>query len=99
LVFPYTALYQKDQNIGKNNVLAFLYILIVGFIYELKEGALNIVKTAHSTDINIKDFNRSDNLDINRVKLINSINVNGLEFNNNLNNINIMPGKPNNIIK
>ena len=52
LAFPYTAIYQKNQNIGKNNVLIFLYILIVGFIYELKEGALNIVKKAHSTEIN-----------------------------------------------
>jgi len=55
LIFPYPALYQKNQNISKNNVLAFLYILIVGFIYELKEGALNIVKKAHSTEINIRD--------------------------------------------
>ena len=39
---------------SKNNVLAFLYILVIGFIYELKEGALNIVKTPHHTDINIK---------------------------------------------
>lgn len=52
LIFPYTAIYQKYQNISKNNVLAFLYILIVGFIYELKEGALNIVKKAHSTEMN-----------------------------------------------
>jgi NADH-ubiquinone oxidoreductase chain 6 len=52
LIFPYTAIYQKYQNISKNNVLAFLYILIVGFIYELKEGALNIVKKAHTTEIN-----------------------------------------------
>ena len=49
LIFPYTAVYQKYQNISRNNVLAFLYILIVGFIYELKEGALNIVKKAHTT--------------------------------------------------
>jgi NADH:ubiquinone oxidoreductase subunit 3 (subunit A) len=55
LIFPYPALYQKNENISKNNVLAFLYVLIVGFIYELKEGALNIVKKAHSTEINIKD--------------------------------------------
>ena len=54
LAFPYPALYQKNQNISKNNLLAFLYILVVGFIYELKEGALNIVKTPHHTDINIK---------------------------------------------
>jgi NADH:ubiquinone oxidoreductase subunit 6 (subunit J)/NADH:ubiquinone oxidoreductase subunit 3 (subunit A) len=54
LAFPYTAIYQKNQNISKNNVLAFLYILIVGFIYELKEGALNIVKKAHSSEINNK---------------------------------------------
>jgi len=54
LAFPYPALYQKNQTISKNNVLAFLYILVVGFIYELKEGALNIVKTPHHTDINIK---------------------------------------------
>jgi NADH:ubiquinone oxidoreductase subunit 3 (subunit A) len=54
LAFPYTAIYQKNQNIGKNNVLAFLYILIVGFIYELKEGALIIVKKAHTTEINDK---------------------------------------------
>jgi NADH:ubiquinone oxidoreductase subunit 6 (subunit J)/NADH:ubiquinone oxidoreductase subunit 3 (subunit A) len=54
LAFPYTAVYQKDQNISKNNVLAFIYILIVGFIFELKEGALNIVKKVHSTEINIK---------------------------------------------
>jgi NADH:ubiquinone oxidoreductase subunit 6 (subunit J)/NADH:ubiquinone oxidoreductase subunit 3 (subunit A) len=52
LIFPYTAIYQKYQNVSKNNVLAFLYILIVGFIYELKEGALNIVKKAHVTEIN-----------------------------------------------
>jgi NADH:ubiquinone oxidoreductase subunit 3 (subunit A) len=54
LAFPYPALYQKNQNISKNNLLAFLYILVVGFIYELKEGALNIVKTPHQTDINVK---------------------------------------------
>ena len=55
LAFPYTAIYQKNQNISKNNVLAFLYILIIGFIYELKEGALNIMKKAHSTEININN--------------------------------------------
>jgi NADH-ubiquinone oxidoreductase chain 6 len=55
LIFPFPALYQKDQNNSKNNVLAFLYILIIGLIYELKEGALNIVKTAHSTDIDVKN--------------------------------------------
>jgi NADH:ubiquinone oxidoreductase subunit 6 (subunit J)/NADH:ubiquinone oxidoreductase subunit 3 (subunit A) len=55
LIFPYTAIYQKYQNISKNNVLAFLYILIVGFVYELKEGALNIAKKAHNTDINNLD--------------------------------------------
>jgi NADH-ubiquinone oxidoreductase chain 6 len=52
LAFPYPAIYQKNQNISKNNILVFLYILVVGFIYELKEGALNIVKKAHSTEIN-----------------------------------------------
>ena len=52
LAFPYTAIYQKNQNISKNNILAFLYILIIGFIYELKEGALNIVKKAHLTENN-----------------------------------------------
>lgn len=52
LAFPFPALYQKDENMSKNNVLAFLYILVVGFIYELKEGALNIVKTPHYNDIN-----------------------------------------------
>jgi NADH:ubiquinone oxidoreductase subunit 3 (subunit A) len=51
LVFPYTALYQKNQNISKNNILAFLYILIIGFIYELKEGALNIVKKNQKFDV------------------------------------------------
>ena len=55
LAFPYTAIYQKNQNISKNNVLAFLFLLIVGFIFELKEGALNIVKKAHSTEINIQN--------------------------------------------
>lgn len=55
LAFPYTTIYQKNQNISKNNVLFFLYILVIGFIYELKEGALNIVKKAHSTEINIKN--------------------------------------------
>ena len=54
LTFPYTTIYQKNQNVSKNNVLVFLYILIIGFIYELKEGALNIVKKAHSTEINKK---------------------------------------------
>jgi NADH-ubiquinone oxidoreductase chain 6 len=53
LAFPYPAIYQKNQNSSKNNVLAFLYILVIGFIYELKEGALNIVKTAHSSDIKV----------------------------------------------
>jgi len=55
LAFPYTVIYQKNQNISKNNVIAFLYILIVGFIYELKEGALNIVKKAHSSEIKKKN--------------------------------------------
>jgi len=53
LAFPYPAIYQKNENISKNNVLVFLYILVIGFIYELKEGALNIVKKAHPTEINI----------------------------------------------
>jgi NADH:ubiquinone oxidoreductase subunit 3 (subunit A) len=53
LAFPYPAIYQKNQTMSKNNILAFLYILIVGFIYELKEGALNIVKKAHNTEISI----------------------------------------------
>src|SRR5271169_5458869 len=55
LAFPYTAIYQKNQNMSKNNVLAFLYILVIGFLYELKEGALNIVKKAHSTEIRINN--------------------------------------------
>jgi len=55
LAFPYTGIYQKNANMSKNNLLFFLYILIVGLIYELKEGALNIVKKAHSTEINIED--------------------------------------------
>jgi NADH:ubiquinone oxidoreductase subunit 3 (subunit A)/NADH:ubiquinone oxidoreductase subunit 6 (subunit J) len=53
LAFPYTALYQKSQNISKNNILAFLYILIVGFIYELKEGALNIIKKVNKTELRL----------------------------------------------
>jgi NADH-ubiquinone oxidoreductase chain 6 len=44
LAFPYPAIYQKNQDISRNNLLIFLYILVVGFIYELKEGALDIVK-------------------------------------------------------
>jgi len=56
LIFPFTALYLKDQSNAKNNILAFLYILVIGFIYELKEGALNIVKTIHSTEINVNDL-------------------------------------------
>jgi NADH-ubiquinone oxidoreductase chain 3 len=47
LIFPYTAINHNNQSISKNNVLAFLYILVVGFIFELKEGALEIVKKAH----------------------------------------------------
>jgi NADH-ubiquinone oxidoreductase chain 6 len=47
LAFPYPAIYQKNQEISKNNLLIFLYILVVGFIYELKEGALDIVKKVH----------------------------------------------------
>jgi len=47
LIFPYTAINHNNQYISKNNVLAFLYILVVGFIFELKEGALEIVKKAH----------------------------------------------------
>ena len=52
LIYPYPAIFQKNQNISKNNVLAFIYILIIGFIYELKEGALNIVKKGRSTELN-----------------------------------------------
>jgi len=52
LAFPYTAIYQKNQNMSKNNLLAFLFLLVIGFVYELKEGALNIVKKAHTTEIN-----------------------------------------------
>jgi len=44
LIYPFPALSQKIQSISKNNVLIFLYILVIGFIYELKEGALNIIK-------------------------------------------------------
>jgi len=92
LAFPYTALYQKNQNNGKNNVLAFLYILIVGFIYELKEGALNIVKTAHSTDYNVEILNKDHNSDANRIKLINSLNMNELQNNMTINNTKIISG-------
>jgi NADH-ubiquinone oxidoreductase chain 6 len=42
LIFPYTAIYQNDQFISKFNVLAFLYILIIGFIYEIRENALDL---------------------------------------------------------
>jgi NADH-quinone oxidoreductase subunit A len=55
LIFPFPAIYQKSESMSKNNVLAFLYILVVGFIYELKEGALNIVKKVHLTEVNIID--------------------------------------------
>ena len=54
LIFPYTAITNNNQSISKNNVLAFLYILVVGFIFELKEGALEIVKKAHPIQLNIK---------------------------------------------
>jgi NADH-ubiquinone oxidoreductase chain 3 len=54
LIYPYTAIYHSNQSISKNNVLAFLYILVVGFIYELKEGALDIVKKAHSVELDVK---------------------------------------------
>ena len=54
LIFPYTAINQNNQSISKNNVLAFLYILVVGFIFELKEGALEIVKKAHPIQLSIK---------------------------------------------
>jgi NADH-ubiquinone oxidoreductase chain 6 len=54
LIYPYPALYQKNQNMSKNNVLIFIYILVIGFIYELKEGALNIVKKGRETEINTK---------------------------------------------
>jgi len=52
LIFPYTVINHNNQTISKNNVLAFLYILVVGFIYELKEGALEIVKKAHPFKLN-----------------------------------------------
>jgi NADH:ubiquinone oxidoreductase subunit 3 (subunit A) len=64
LAFPYTAIYQKSQNISKNNVLAFLYILIVGFIYELKEGALNIVKKAHNTELKLTQIKKELKKDV-----------------------------------
>ena len=44
LIFPFPALSNKIQSISKNNVLIFLYVLVIGFIYEIKEGALDIVK-------------------------------------------------------
>src|SRR5215471_2498234 len=40
LAFPYPAIHQKNQEISKSNLLVFLYILVIGFVYELKEGAL-----------------------------------------------------------
>jgi len=55
LIFPYTAINHNNQTISKNNVLAFLYILVLGFIYELKEGALDIVKKAHPIELDIKN--------------------------------------------
>jgi NADH:ubiquinone oxidoreductase subunit 6 (subunit J)/NADH:ubiquinone oxidoreductase subunit 3 (subunit A) len=51
LIFPYTAINHNNQSISKNNVLAFLYVLVVGFIYELKEGALEIIKKAHPIEL------------------------------------------------
>lgn len=54
LIFPYTAINSNNQTISKNNVLAFLYILVVGFIFELKEGALEIVKKAHPVQLDIR---------------------------------------------
>jgi len=53
LAFPFPAIYQKEENIGKNTILVFLFILFVGFIYELKEGALNIVKPAHNINVRV----------------------------------------------
>jgi NADH-ubiquinone oxidoreductase chain 6 len=44
LAFPYPAIHQKNKEISKNNLLIFLYILVIGFVYELKEGALDIVR-------------------------------------------------------
>jgi NADH-ubiquinone oxidoreductase chain 3 len=55
LIFPYTAIYHNNQSISKNNVLVFLYILVVGFIFELKEGALEIIKKAHPLQLDIKN--------------------------------------------
>ena len=55
LAFPFPAILQKDENLGKNNILVFLFVLIVGFIYELKEGALNIVKTTQSIEVKVID--------------------------------------------
>ena len=54
LIFPYPAIYEKDISTSKNNVLAFLYILVIGFIFELKEGALDIVKPAKSTVVKVE---------------------------------------------
>jgi len=54
LIFPYTVINHNNQTISKNNVLAFLYILVIGFIYELKEGALDIVKKRISTSFKIR---------------------------------------------
>jgi NADH:ubiquinone oxidoreductase subunit 3 (subunit A) len=53
LLYPFTTASQKKQAIVLFNVLVFIYILIVGFIYELKEGALNIVKKPHSSENNL----------------------------------------------
>lgn len=44
LAFPYPAIYQKNQEISKNNLLIFIYILVIGFIYELKEGAIDVFR-------------------------------------------------------
>jgi len=53
LAFPFPAIYQKDINLSKNNIIIFLFILFVGFVYELKEGALNIVKPAHNINVKV----------------------------------------------
>jgi NADH:ubiquinone oxidoreductase subunit 3 (subunit A)/NADH:ubiquinone oxidoreductase subunit 6 (subunit J) len=51
LIFPFTAASKRAQSMMNFNILAFLYILIVGFIFELKEDALNVVKKPHAGEL------------------------------------------------
>jgi len=56
VTFPFPVAVDRNQAIVKNNALVFLLLLMIGLTFEIKEGALDLVKIKRSTDILIDNM-------------------------------------------